>query len=548
MSSTAVLPIVSQNFLTNTTVPSWLDVSATTGNRMITDSTGKLTWAPNNLVLNSGDQTAASWTGIAANTTASNATTVNFTTSGAYRYTNTGGATVAGATYIFSATLSSGTKTGTIVMRDAQSLTAQAITLTATPTRYTLRFTAAVASAPQVGFDNRTAVGGDGGTGTVIISDCQLEAVTYQTLPSTYIPTTTAAYYGPRFDYDPSTLAAKGLLIEESRANLALQSNAFTTTWSQLSTSQISLTANALASPDGTANSWKLQANSATGVSYGLYQSYTYTAAAYTASIYAKAGTTSNLIVDFSNGGNAGANFNLSTGSVVYTDTGVTASIQNIGNGWYRCIATKTLTAATGFPEFYLTNSNSANVRTWNAAGTEYVYVYGYQLELGSFATSYISTTTASVTRAADIIKLTGTALTTLQGAAGTLLEEATILGNKAAAQYGVYGNTVSPLYWDSLVVKATNGTNVLSSAQTAVVGTAGRGGLAWNASGRAISYSASAAVTDANSFGTIGSTVYLGSNNGANSLNGWVRALSFYNQRLSNATLATKTTVGGPL
>ena len=83
---------------------------------------------------------------------------------------------------------------------------------------------------------------------------------------------------------------------------------------------------------------------------------------------------------------------------------------------------------------------------------------------------------------------------------------------------------------------------------RSATVGSAIRTGLAWDVSGRAISVNGAAAVTDANGFGTIGSTVYEGSNNGANTANGWIRSFSIYNSKLSGSTFTTKTTTGGPL
>ena len=49
---------------------------------------------------------------------------------------------------------------------------------------------------------------------------------------------TSSAYYGPRFDYDPVTLAPKGLLIEEQRINILLNSDT-------LSTQSVSVTAQA---------------------------------------------------------------------------------------------------------------------------------------------------------------------------------------------------------------------------------------------------------------------------------------------------------------
>lgn len=488
-----VSPVVSQNFLTNTTVPSWMDVSATTGNRMLYDSTGKLTWAPNNLVLNSA-------------TLSTQTVTVAVGVSYILSFYGTGSVALSGAA---TATVN-GTGAGNRVYQK----------VTATTASLVLTVTGSVTSA-------------------------QLEAVTYQTLPSTYIPTTAAAYYGPRFDYDPSTLAAKGLLIEESRANVFLNSDSLgAASWAAgLATK----TANAFTAITGLTTGTIFTCSGNATVSSVTAGPYTVASGATVTQtfILKNTGTNTSPYLSIYDTAHRQAQFILSgAGSTANLDAGVTASITSLGNGFYSCVMTYTITGTTVYGNAFVSGTKTNG----SATVGQTLYIDRAQLEVGSFATSYIPTTTASVTRAADIIKLSGAALTTLQGAAGTFLEEMTLEGNKAAAQYGAYGNAVSPLYWDSLVVKATNGTNVLSSAQTAVVGTAGRGGLAWNASGRAISFSGSAAVTDANSYGTIGATVYLGSNNGANSLNGWVRALSFYNQRLSNATLATKTTVGGPL
>ena len=66
-----------------------------------------------------------------------------------------------------------------------------------------------------------------------------------------YVPTTSAAVYGPRFDYDPVTLAAKGLLIEEQRSNSLTYSEQFdNAAWTKQA--NVTITVNSIASPDGT--------------------------------------------------------------------------------------------------------------------------------------------------------------------------------------------------------------------------------------------------------------------------------------------------------
>ena len=73
----------------------------------------------------------------------------------------------------------------------------------------------------------------------------------------------TAAINTPRFDYDPVTLACKGLLIEEQRVNLLTYSDDFSNAaWTK---TNATVTANAVAAPDGTTTADTLTASGANG-------------------------------------------------------------------------------------------------------------------------------------------------------------------------------------------------------------------------------------------------------------------------------------------
>ncbi len=237
----------------------------------------------------------------------------------------------------------------------------------------------------------------------IFIWGAQIEAVTYQTTPSTYYPTTTAAYYGPRLVCDPVTLASQGILVEEARTNLLLQSQTLdNASWLK---SNITVTANAATAPDGTVTADK--AIAATGsVNPLLYQSNTLTAAAYTVSVYAKAAELTWLAIRFDPATTKYSWFDLSNGVVGTVDATHTASIQSVGNGWYRCIVTATGTAASWFSVITPTTAN--NVSTYTGNSVNGIYVWQAQLELGTGASSPIPTTTAAVTRAADAATLTG--------------------------------------------------------------------------------------------------------------------------------------------
>ena len=100
------------------------------------------------------------------------------------------------------------------------------------------------------------------------------------------------------------------------------------------------------------------------------------------------------------------ARFDLSTGTIISVDAGVTASIVDYGSGWYRCILSVTSTST---PAYFNWNMlNDAGDVAYTGDGTSGLYAYGFQLEAGSYATSYIPTYGTSVTRNQDRCVQTG--------------------------------------------------------------------------------------------------------------------------------------------
>jgi hypothetical protein len=223
-----------------------------------------------------------------------------------------------------------------------------------------------------------------------------------------YIATTTAAVSVgpvsglPRLDYLGSTCPR--LLLEPQRTNVATYSEQLdNAAWGNAA----AVTANSVVSPDGYTN-----ADTVTGI---LSQLVSYTSGtAYTFSVFAKKNSGSTLTLRADATAIQTCTFNLDT--IV---AGAGGTMTNYGNGWYRCAFTFTANAtATGV--VYIVPPTS-------------VYLYGCQHELGAYATSYIPTLGASVTRVADFTAKTG--VSSLIGQTeGTLFVDFTING---LADYG---------------------------------------------------------------------------------------------------------------
>jgi hypothetical protein len=197
--------------------------------------------------------------------------------------------------------------------------------------------------------------------------------------------------FGPRYDHDPITGACKGLLYEETRTNLITNSTLFLanggTNWSI--GPGLTVLENSEVAPDGTlaADVWTTSV-----VSNYHYRQRTTSASTQTYSVFVKplgAGITFKL--GYALSGANGSTFSLAgAGSVTANDAGYAGGIEKHANGWYRV---------------WITFTNSSFVyETITLVDIGAYALWGAQLEVGAFPTSYIPTTTATATRSRDYL------------------------------------------------------------------------------------------------------------------------------------------------
>lgn len=231
----------------------------------------------------------------------------------------------------------------------------------------------------------------------------------------------TAASGVPRFDYDPLTHAPKGILLEESRTNLAKNSENMSV-WNN--NTALTITSDAMIAPNGT-----LTADTTSSIGSTRYTTASVTSGTqYTYSFFVKPTDPANYIQIYVDGtaGTGYCRIAPSTGVVVGTSgTYNSAGVVNVGNGWYRVFMVFTPTT-TGYQAVHI-YPISANLTGW----------WGAQLEAGSFPTSYIPTSAATVTRSADLLSFTTGAW--YDQSQGSVFSELSWLSS-SGAQY--------PLFW----------------------------------------------------------------------------------------------------
>ena len=253
-----------------------------------------------------------------------------------------------------------------------------------------------------------------------------------------YIPTTSTINSAPRFDHDPATGESLGLLIEEARTNLVIESEDFTdvAVWAQ-NGDGLTRTANQVVSPDGTVNATLVEANAGSGnKQIQDFIGFSTIGVSYTASVFAKAGNWNYARVVLQGAGvSAVVVVDLSDGTLITSSNEDSYSIQPFGNGWYRISVTGTATAATGYAHrIGLTDSNG---NTSGVPENSSIYIWGAQMEEGSFPTSYIPTDGSAVTRAADVAEITGTNFSSFYNQTeGTVFAKCTVIGDTGVNQF----------------------------------------------------------------------------------------------------------------
>lgn len=341
---------------------------------------------------------------------------------------------------------------------------------------------------------------------------------------SGYIETVSANT--PRFDYNPSTLACRGLLIEASAENLLTYSSQIdNAVWIGGFGAPYTVTPDAAVAPDNTQTADLGQVRSTN--TQRRQQTTLVVGSTYTASVYVKQAPT-----------NSATHFRLTTRNTSAWNTGTTAKIA-LANSWQRVTTTWT---QVGVTDAYtvLGAVNASGGADPDCYGD--VLIWGAQTELGSVATSFIPTVATSVVRNADnaSMALTQFPYNASQGAISVSYYPSNTGGYIAwSVTDGGFANRMqsqvnTPDYQfyveDNSNLQANlYAGNIVANADTKLVG-------AYKQDSFAASLNGAAPATDTSGVIPTVTTLYIGRINSAGYLNGHVQKLLYWPQRILNA------------
>lgn len=385
-------------------------------------------------------------------------------------------------------------------------------------------------------------------TGTdsgIYIQDAQLNS---GSTAKTYYPTTTRLNV-PRVDY--LTNSNGSLLLEPQRTNELPQSNTFTdAAWTK---TNATITANAATSPDGTTNADEI-IYIGSGTSQIIGRNATTTAGQdYTLSMYAKY-IDQQWIQFLSSSAQFPlyyANFDIQNG-VLGTVSNSTAKIIDAGNGWYRLQVTMTASVSGTNTAIFIPAAVDSGTSVRGAsltASNKKAYLYGAQVEAGSYPTSYIPTSGTTVTRNLDACSTTGLS-NTIGQTEGTMFLDVdfkTVDGVSMFLSTRPNSSNKIEIYRDgSIIYGELLASSSFTISETATVGRH-KMALAYKGGDSVLYINGTSVGTSAVSFAFTSTLddIAINSRGGSSFIEqSEYNQVQIYNTRLSNSELATLTTI----
>lgn len=396
------------------------------------------------------------------------------------------------------------------------------------------------------------------GTETVLICWGQLEARAFATA---YTPTTTQPITNYimqllsagtdvwRPDYDPVTGVCNGRLVEPAATNLQLYSEDFSNAaWGK---GAVTVKSNQIIAPDGTLTGDLVVEDTATS-QHWIYQAGSSDIVTPSHSIYVKKhGSRRYVWIGMQEAYGAtttGSNFlfDFDTGTFVEGGSGYydTPAAKHVGNGWWRISARINTTTSLANRGLAINLAQSFAGRSYTGDGYSGVYIWGAQLEAGPL-TSYIKTVASTVTRAADVVTMTGTNFSQWYSPGqGTLVIDATpavlSAGSGISINDATTSNRIRLAYTsasDQATVTVNGAAQAVLDGGTPVAGTRSILALSYKADDFALSLGGAAAATDTTGTVPVVTQMQIGAETStAGSLT--IRNISFYPLALSDANI----------
>ena len=353
-----------------------------------------------------------------------------------------------------------------------------------------------------------------------------------------------------------------GLLVEDARENLCIRSQELdNASWTK---TNATISANATTAPDGTSTADKIVESAGAGTHECRSTSFAQassTTASY--SFYAKSAGRTFAHLDVSDGatGDVFAYFNLSDGTTANLTTSgswsaASASTELLADGWVRCIIIATKGGGTSAQMFIYPASNSSTI-SYTGDGSSGIHVWGVQGEVGAFPSSYIPTTSASVTRSADTVTAIGSlsSILTSNSPQSGLIDCKTIVAVPATLDWPVISNAGGNpwfvrAYSDTTSHFLENGILELTSDSPSALWSTGLKtgySLNWRNASLVAGGDASPGTGSADIIGLTSPTLG-GTAGGSASWFGYFRRLTNWSSRLADATLQSYTDPGTTL